>query len=109
MVDVILKTLRRSRTGPADRRDITQGRLKSNIWHLAWPILLSQLLFMAPGLYDAIWLGRLGSGAQAAAGLATSVRITMISVLMALSGGSGAVVARYVGAKDRANANLAVL
>ena len=64
---------------------------------------------MAPGLYDAVWLGRLGSGAQAAAGLATSVRITMISVLMALSGGSGAVVARYVGAKDQRNANLAVL
>jgi putative MATE family efflux protein len=105
----MLKTLRRSRTGLADRGDITQGSLKSNIRHLAWPILLSQLLFMAPGLYDAIWLGRLGSGAQAAAGLATSVRITMISVLMALSGGSGAVVARYVGAKDRANANLAVL
>jgi putative MATE family efflux protein len=105
----MLKTLRRSRTRLAGRRDITQGSLKSNIWHLAWPILLSQLLFMVPGLYDAIWLGRLGSGAQAAAGLATSVRITMISVLMALSGGSGAVVARYVGAKDRENANLAVL
>jgi putative MATE family efflux protein len=105
----MLKALRRSRAKPVNQRDITQGSLSSNIWHLAWPILLSQLLFMAPGLYDAIWLGRLGPGAQAAAGLATSVRITMISVLMALSGGSGAVVARYVGAKDRANANLAVL
>ena len=64
---------------------------------------------MVPGLYDAIWLGRLGSGAQAAAGLATSVRITMISVLMALSGAGGAVVARYVGAGDKRNANLATL
>jgi putative MATE family efflux protein len=54
-------------------------------------------------------LGKLGAGAQAAAGLAISVRITMISVLMALSGGSGAVVARYVGAKDEESANLAVL
>jgi Na+-driven multidrug efflux pump len=105
----MLKTLNRSKTRAVDRHDITQGNLKSNIWHLAWPILLSQLLFMAPSLYDAVWLGRLGSGAQAAAGLATSVRITMISVLMALSGGSGAVVARYVGAKDQENANLAVL
>ena len=99
----------RSRTRPAARYDITQGSLADNIWHLAWPILLSQLVFMAPGLYDAVWLGRLGSGAQAAAGLATSVRVTMISVLMALSGGSGAVIARYVGAKDCENANLAVL
>lgn len=64
---------------------------------------------MLPGLYDSFWLGRLGSAAQAAAGLAMSVRITMISVLMALSGASGAVVARYVGAQDERNANLATL
>jgi len=64
---------------------------------------------MVPSLYDAVWLGRIGPGAQAAAGLATSVRITMISVLMALSGGSGAVVARYVGARDQENTNLAAL
>jgi putative MATE family efflux protein len=105
----MLNALLRPKTRPADGHDITHGSLVYNIWHLAWPITLSQLLFMAPGLYDAVWLGRLGSEAQAAAGLATSARITMISVLMALSGGSGAVVARYVGAKDQENANLAVL
>jgi putative MATE family efflux protein len=77
--------------------------------YLAGPILLSQMLFMLPDLYDAAWLGRIGSNAQAAAGLASSARFTMISVLMALSGGSGAVVARFVGAKDLENANLAVL
>ena len=94
---------------PSDRRDLTQGSLLRNIGYLAGPILISQLLFMAPSLYDAVWLGRIGPNAQAAAGLASSVRFTMISVLMALSGGSGAVVARYVGAKDWKNANLAVL
>ena len=104
-----MQGLRRLRTGRAERHDITQGSLVHNIGYLAGPILLSQLLFMAPNLYDAVWLGRLGSGAQAAAGLASSVRFTMISVLMALSGGSGAVVARFVGAKDQENANLAVL
>jgi putative MATE family efflux protein len=103
----MLKTWKRSRS--AERHDITQGSLYGNILHLAWPILLSQLLFIAPDLYDGVWLGRIGSGAQAAAGLASSTRFTMISVLMALSGGSGAVVARYVGAKDQENANLAVL
>lgn len=91
------------------QRDITRGSLRRGIWHLAWPITISQALFMLPNLYDAIWLGRLGSGAQAAAGITMSVRITMISVLMALSLGSGAVVSRYVGAKDPDNANLGVL
>jgi len=89
--------------------DLTQGRLRDNILRLSRPTLVSQLLFMVPSLYDAVWLGKLGAGAQAAAGLATSVRVTMISVLMGLSGASGAVVARYIGAKDQKNANLAAL
>ena len=109
MVERMLKARTQPKASPAERYDLTEGSLALKTWHQAWPTLLSQLLFVAPSLYDAIWLGRLGAGAQAAAGLATSVRITMISVLMALSGGSGAVVARYVGAKDQRNANLAVL
>jgi putative MATE family efflux protein len=99
----------RPETQPANRHDVTRGSLVHNIWHLARLVTLSQFLFMLPGLYDAVWLGKLGSEAQAAAGLAMSVRFTMISVLMALSGASGAVVARYVGARDQESANLAVL
>lgn len=95
------------RSRPAD--EAVRGSLARAIWRLAWPITLSQTLFMLPSLYDSLWLARLGAGAQAAAGLAMSVRITMISVLMALSGASGAVVARYVGANDERNANLATL
>ena len=111
----MLKSAFRRKPDPTDpseppaRRDLTRGSLLRNIRYLAGPIFVSQLLFMGPSLYDAIWLGRMGPSAQAAAGLASSVRFTMISVLMALSGGSGAVVARYVGAKDWKNANLAVL
>ena len=91
------------------QRDISQGSLARNIWGLAWPITVSQALFLLPGVYDALWLGQLGPGAQAAAELTMSVRFVMISVLMALSLASGAVVARYVGAKDQDGANLAVL
>ncbi len=88
--------------------DITHGRLRDNIWQLSWPLMISQGLSFFPGLYDAYWLGRLGASALAAAALAMSLRITMISVLMALSGASGAVVARYVGARDIERANQAV-
>jgi putative MATE family efflux protein len=90
-------------------RDVTQGSLTRNIAGLAWPITLSQMLFMLPGVYDAIWLGKLGPGAQAAAGLTMTVRITMISVVMGLSVGGGAVVSRFVGARDQDGANLATL
>ncbi|MCP4531302.1 MAG: hypothetical protein GY831_08740, partial [Delftia sp.] len=90
-------------------QDITQGSLPRNVWSLAWPAAIGQLFFILPNLYDALWLGRLGHEAQAAAGLTMSVRFTMISVLMALSAGGGAVVARHVGAKEQDQANLAVL
>jgi putative MATE family efflux protein len=101
------ETKHQRRTRPAEAA--VHGSLARAIWRLAGPITLSQALFMLPNLYDSLWLGRLGNGAQAAAGLAMSVRVTMISVLMALSSASGAVVARYVGADDEDGANLATL
>ena len=90
-------------------RNVTEGSLVPHMWALAWPAMLTQALMMFPGLYDAVWLGQLGHEAQAAAGLAMYVRFFMISVLMALSLGSGAVVARYIGARDDEQADLAVM
>ena len=87
--------------------NITQGRLRDNIWQLSWPLMVSQLLSFFPNLYDAYWLGRLGPSALAAASLAMALRFTIISVLMALSGASGAVIARLVGAREHDQANLA--
>ena len=87
--------------------DITHGRLRDNIWQLSWPLMISQGLSFFPGLYDAYWLGRLGPYALGAATLAISLRITLISVLMALSGASAAVISRFVGARDHELANRA--
>jgi len=76
-----------ARVRSVSHRDLTQGSLPQHLWQLSWPITISQALFMIPSLYDAIWLGQLGRDAQAAAGLAQSVRFAMISVLMGLSAG----------------------
>ena len=89
------------------RLDLTHDPVASSVRNLAWPILLSQVLFMLPNLYDAIWLGRLGGEAQAAAGLAMTLRITLISALMALSLASGAIVSRCLGAKEQEQADQA--
>ena len=91
------------------RRDLTQGSLTSGILRLAWPVTLGQMLMMAPSLYEALWLGQLRSAAQAAAGLTMAVRLVMISVLMALSVASGAVVARELGAGNQEGADRAAL
>jgi Na+-driven multidrug efflux pump len=65
--------------------------------------------FIFPNVYDTAWLGRVDRDAQAAAGLAMSARVTTLSVLMALSVASEAVVARYLGTKDQNLADLAAL
>ena len=85
--------------------DYTNGSVTRNIWELSYPMMLSMLLFTVPTALDGVWLGRLGSKVLAAAGLSMSLRITMISPLMALSMAGGAVVARYVGAQDQENAD----
>ena len=90
-------------------RDYTSGHLARNIWDLSWPSVVSMTLLNVPNLLDGVWIGRLGAEALAAAGIGMALRVTMISPLMALSGAGGAVVARYVGAKDQERANLAVL
>lgn len=79
------------------QHDVTRGNLNSSIWRLSRPKIASMALFSLPSIHDMYWLGQLGTRAQAAARLTMSVRITMISVLMALSLGCGAVVSRYVG------------
>jgi putative MATE family efflux protein len=81
--------------------------IAASVGRLAWPILLSQIIFSVPSLYDAFWLGRLGGEAQAAAGLVMTLRITMISPLMALSLAGGAVVARCLGARQQGDADQA--
>lgn len=87
--------------------DITHGRLRDNIWQLSWPLMISSGLSFLPGVYDAYWLGRLGADALAAATIAITLRVTLISVLMALSGASAAVISRYVGAEEHELANQA--
>lgn len=94
---------------PHHEYDVTKGSMARNIWRLTWPSGISQMLFMLPSIYDAIWLGQLGPDAQAAAGLTQFLRFTMVSVLMGLSTGSGAVVTRHIGAKEQGRANLAAL
>lgn len=94
---------------PPSQTDYTSGSMRRNLWDLSWPMTFSMLLFAFPSLLDGIWLGRLGFDSLAAAGLAMSLRIAMISPLMALSMAGGAVVSRYVGARDQENADKATL
>jgi len=79
-----------------------------NIWHLAFPMSISSLLMALPMTFDMFWMGKLGVAALASVGIVQSLRMAIISPIIGLSVGGGAVVARYIGAGDQERANLAM-
>lgn len=89
------------------QRDYTSGSLAHNIWDLGLPIMAGQVLFGLPGIAESFWLGKLGSAALAAASMGMALRIVMISLVMGLSTGGMALVARYVGAGEQEAADRA--
>ncbi|MGQ9630640.1 MAG: MATE family efflux transporter [bacterium] len=88
-------------------RDPAEGNLIWNVWYLGLPMALSSFLFGLPGLSDAFWVGKLGPSALAGLGITVALRMLMISPIMGLATGGGAVIARYVGAGEGSRANLA--
>lgn len=90
-------------------RDLTQGGIVRNIWFLAVPMAAEMTLHDADHLLDLFWLGRLGAVAIAASALAETVVILASSVGIGVQVGVRAIVARRIGAEDRAGAGRAVV
>jgi putative MATE family efflux protein len=74
------------------------------VWQLAWPAVLTMLLQLTNGLVDMFFVGRLGPAAQAAVGMGNQVVMLLTATSMAVTSGATAIVARHVGAGDRATA-----
>ena len=92
----------------ADSSHSTDPREEENlshvVWRLAWPAVVTMMLQFANGLVDMFFVGRLGPAAQAAVGMGGQVVMLLLSLSMAVTSGATAIVARYVGAGDRAAA-----
>lgn len=74
------------------------------VWTLAWPTIVSNLLYSAAGFIDIKIVGALGPSAVAALTTGLRVFFVMQAVLMAVTAGTTALVARAWGAGDRAEA-----
>ncbi len=85
---------------------ITEGSLIGPLFHLAWPIVVIQLLQVTYNVVDTLYLGRLSAEAVGAISLA----FPLIFLLIAVAGGfttAGAIlVAQYIGAKGDRSAGL---
>jgi putative MATE family efflux protein len=86
-------------------KDWTQGPIVRNLLVLSWPMALMETLFVISQVADMIWVGRLGSSAIAAMGVAFTVVMLVMSLDFGLVVGARAMVARYVGAGDIKMAN----
>ena len=77
-----------------------RGR-RPGVWDLAWPTIISNLLFSAVGFADIKIVGSLGAPAVAAITTGTRAFFVVQGVLMAVTAGTTALVARAWGAGDR--------
>ncbi len=91
------------------RGDLTQGSLLKHLLRLAGPIILSYILQDAFNIIDMIFVGRLGPGAIAAVGVSGNL-LRLIGVFsLGISTGAGIMVAQYLGARDRTQAEHIVI
>ncbi|MFC7212286.1 MATE family efflux transporter [Natronoarchaeum sp. GCM10025321] len=93
-------------SGDEPKESITEGSLIRPLFHLAWPIVVIQLLQVTYNVADTLYLGRLSADAVGAISLA----FPLIFLLIAVAGGfttAGAIlVAQYIGAKGDRSAGL---
>ncbi|MEN8182897.1 MAG: MATE family efflux transporter, partial [Myxococcota bacterium] len=74
------------------------------VWELAWPVILGNLLYSTVGLVDIKIVGSLGPSAIAAVTTGNRMFFVLQAMLMAITAGTTALVARAWGAGDRTEA-----
>jgi putative MATE family efflux protein len=70
------------------------------VWRLALPVIGANLLTTLVNVVDVFFAGRLGPTEVAAVGLATTVRLLLLVVVMAVSSGAMALAAQARGSRD---------
>lgn len=90
-------------------RDLTRGSLLRNLWTLALPMTVANVLQNAFSVVDMIFVGRLGPIAVAAVAVGGLVMMVAWTLLIGVSISTVAVVARFFGARDLEQANAAAV
>jgi len=91
-----------SESGPeqSDQEQSNQAAERPGIWQLAFPSILGNLLYTIVGVVQTLFVGELGAGALAAIGAGQRVFFALQAILLAITAGTTALVARAWGAED---------
>ena len=82
-------------------RSIIEGPLRSAVWKIAWPTMLTNIIGGLQGIVDHILVGHLvGFRGNAAIGVAWQIFIVVIAFISSLFIGMSVLVARFAGAND---------
>ncbi|QNO15600.1 MATE family efflux transporter [Alkalicella caledoniensis] len=85
---------------------LNNDNLYQNVFYLAWPIVIQSLLQVSIGTIDLKMVGSLGEDAIAAVGSGRNIVMLMMVLVMGISTGTTAMVARNIGKGDRESASL---
>jgi len=82
-------------------RSIVEGPLRSAVWKVAWPTMLTNMIGGIQGIIDHMMVGHLvGFKANAAIGVSWQIIIIVIVFITSLFTGMSVLVARFAGAGD---------
>lgn len=79
--------------------------VRRRVLTLAWPAIVDQTLAMVIGMVDTAMVGRLGAHALASVGLGAQVMQASTAIFGAVTTGTTALVARFIGAADNQQAS----
>ncbi|HVM98166.1 MAG TPA: MATE family efflux transporter [Candidatus Acidoferrales bacterium] len=85
---------------------VPRGDLIRTIWSLAWPVIITFLLESLVGLIDTLMVGRLGAQSVAAVGVGAQILSSVSVAMTAVGTGTLALVARHIGAREHADAEV---
>lgn len=94
--------------GDEPRESITEGGIARPLFHLAWPIVVIQLLQVMYNVADTLYLGRLSAEAVGALSLAFPLIFLLISVAGGFTTAGAILVAQYTGAEGDRSAGKVV-
>src|SRR6202011_1817520 len=88
------------------RQDFTEGSIERAIVLLAVPMVLEMCMESLFGVVDVFWVAHLGADAITTVGLTETGLVLLFVIALGLSMGATALVARRIGEKDHAAAEL---
>ncbi|MDB4882206.1 MAG: efflux family protein, partial [Gemmatimonadetes bacterium] len=91
---------------PRYDRSIVEGPLRSAVWKIAWPTMLTNIIGGLQGMIDHVLVGHLvGFTGNAAIGVANQIFIIVVVFITSLFTGMSILVARFAGAGDEGKVN----